>query len=220
MIQSIVLSGIQRELIQPLPQKIVFIVESKVDYIIFPRVFDESTKMYCVEYTKEITVKDIVDINDKYFRIFKKGILELTPGKIYIFAIKTENPGTLINLFLQPKISDKNIILTDQPSPLVMYFSKDIEEYTIDFTNNKLNRTFHLSKATPDCEINIKNEQAEIDVILNSNNEYYNFDSSKPYFNGKLSVKVKRGDNVIIEFLFVPTINYDIINEKNLLSIK
>ena len=91
--------------------------------------------MYCVEYTKEIKVEDIVDINDKYFRIFKKGIIETTPGKIYIFAIKTENPGTLINIFLQPKIFYKNLALTDQPTTLIMYFSKDIEEYTINFAN-------------------------------------------------------------------------------------
>ena len=94
-----------------------------------------------------------------YKIVFKKGIIETTPGKIYIFAIKTENPGTLINIFLQPKISDKNIILTDQPSPLVMYFSKDIEEYTINYANNKYNRIIHLSKATPDSEIMIKNLQ-------------------------------------------------------------
>ena len=215
-IQSKFLYDNKAELIQALPQKIVFIVELKVDYIIFPKVFDESTKMYYVEYTKEITVKDIVDINDKYFRIFKKGILELTPGKIYIFAIKTENPGTLINIFLQPKISDKNITITEQGSPITMYFSKDIEEYSIDFTNNKLNRTFHLSKATPDSEITIKNKQAGIDVKLNSKNAYYTFDSSKPYFNGKLSVKVTKGNNAILEFLFSPkTItNYDIISEK------
>ena len=205
----------EEQRISPLPQKFIIITESKVDYIYYPKVYDNSTKIFYIEYNKEIQVKDIVNINRRHFREFKGGIMETQQGKVYIFAIETENPGVLFGILIQPKLYKKDTVIINTPAPLLMYFNKDIEEYTIDFKNNKYDRIIQLSKSTLDSEVTIKNKQTGISVTLNSNNAYYSFDNANSIFNDILTLKVTKGNHVIIEFLFAP-IDVEVKEEKEI----
>ena len=215
------MGNVQIELIEPLPSKLILIVESNSNLIYFPRVFDETTKMYKAEYNKEMKVEDIANINEKYFQEVKNEIIEPTPNKIYIFAIKTENIGSLANIYIQPKLYQPNIILSPELLPRVLYFSKDIKEYTIDFANNKHKRMIQLSKATLDSEITIKNHENEKVEKLDKNNAYYVLESStNPYFTNKLTISVTKGDNAIIEFLFPSSQNHEIISSKEIANHK
>ena len=215
MIQSGVSNQEEVQRILPLPQKLIMITESKVDFIYYPKAYDNATKMFYVEYTKEMKINDIVNINRRQFREFKGGIIETQPGKVYIFAVETENPGMLFGIALQPKVLKKDIVITNTPSPLVMYFTKDITEYTIDFKNNKNDRIIQLSKSTLESEITILNKQTEKEFKLNSNNPYYTFDNANAIFNGILTMKVSKGNYAVVEFLFSP-IDLDVIEDKEI----
>ena len=184
-LQSLVLKDLKIERIIPNPTKIIAIIESVEDYIYYFKVFDHSSKMFCAEYTKEMSIADIVEINETYFKEFKNQLIEPEAGKIYIFATITESPLSLFHMFMGSKIGKKDLAISDAESPLVMYFAKETE-YKVDFTNNKYDRMIQLSKATLDSEIEIKNSESGNTVTLNSKNSYYSFDTK--IFKGKLSI--------------------------------
>ena len=118
-----------------------------------------------------------------------------------------------------PKKGEKDTTITDDKSHRIMYFSKDITEYTLDFKENTLDRMIHLSKAKTGSEIIIKNFQTGKEVTLKANNAYYSFENTNSIFNGKLSLKVSKGNDAMIEFLFAP-INYEIIKDKEITTPK
>jgi len=98
-----------------------------------------------------------------------------------------------------------------------MYFSKDKDEYTLDYTNNINDTILHLSELTPDSEVNIKDLATGKEATLNSNNSYYSFDNQNSIFKGKLSIKVTKGDKALIESLLAP-VDFEILNEKEYTS--
>ena len=67
------------ERIIPNPTKIITIIESIEEYIYYFKVFDDTSKMFCAEYSKEMSITDIVEVNSSYFKEFKKlGINTIT----------------------------------------------------------------------------------------------------------------------------------------------
>ena len=107
--------------------------------------------------------------------------------------------------------------ITENIGPLVLYFSKDNGEYTLDFASNKYDRMIHLSKAAINSEITIKDLATQKETVLNSTNFYYSFDNQNSIFKGKLSIKVT--EDTLIEFLFALK-DYEILNEKEYTSQK
>ena len=124
-----------------------------------------------------------------------------------------------MEFMVQPKSGEKEISIPSTASPMLMYFIKDAE-YTIDFKNNKHDRMIQLSKSITDSEINIKNMQTGKETTLNPNNAYYSFDdNANSIFNGKLTMKVTKGNNAMVEFLYAP-IDHDVINDKEITNHK
>ena len=214
LIESILLINQNYQLTEKLQKKMIFIFESKVDYIYYAKTFQNKFKIYSTEYNKDITPDDIIKINKEKFKKEDKQILESPPNKTYIIAITTEETGDIIELMTLPKIGEKDISISDNNSPRVMYFTKNNSEYLIDFKENKYERMIKLSKTISNTEITIKNIRTGNEVTLSANNPYYIFENTNAVFNGKLSVKVKSGDNAMIEFLFNPSPNYEIKKEK------
>ena len=107
--------------------------------------------------------------------------------------------------------------ITENIGPLLLYFSKDNGEYTLDFASNKYDRMIHLSKAAINSEITIKDLATQKETVLNSTNSYYSFDNQNSVFKGKLSIKVT--EDTLIEFLFALK-DYEILNEKEYTSQK
>jgi hypothetical protein len=214
LIQSLVVNGLSNQGILSLPEKVIIISESLEDYIYYFKALDNATKLYCGEYNKEMKIDDIINVNGNYFnKLEQDQLIESPTGKTYIIAAVTEKNGTFLELYVQPKIGEKDMSISEGLRPLLLYFSKDIEEYTLDFANNKYDRMIQLSKSTLDSEIILKGLPGGKEVTLNSNNIYYIFADQNSIFKGKLSIKVNKGENALIEFLFAPT-NFEIMNEK------
>ena len=209
-----VVNGLSNQGILSLPEKVIIISESLEDYIYYFKALDNATKLYCGEYNKEMKIDDIINVNGNYFnKLEQDQLIESPTGKTYIIAAVTEKNGTFLELYVQPKIGEKDMSISEGLRPLLLYFSKDIEEYTLDFANNKYDRMIQLSKSTLDSEIILKGLPGGKEVTLNSNNIYYIFADQNSIFKGKLSIKVNKGENALIEFLFAPT-NFEIMNEK------
>ena len=111
----------------------------------------------------------------------------------------------------------KEMAITENIGPLLLYFSKDNGEYNLDFASNKYDRMIHLSKLTSNSEITIKDLATQKETVLNSTNFYYSFDNQNSIFKGKLSIKVT--EDTLIEFLFALK-DYEILNEKEYTSQK
>ena len=111
----------------------------------------------------------------------------------------------------------KEMAITENIGPLLLYFSKDNGEYNLDFASNKYDRMIHLSKAAINSEITIKDLATQKETVLNSTNFYYSFDNQNSIFKGKLSIKVT--EDTLIEFLFALK-DYEILNEKEYTSQK
>ena len=195
------------------PQKLVIIYESIVDHIYYLKNFDSSTKLFCAEYSNDISISDIVNINKNYFKELDGKIIESSAGKTYILAVVAEKPLNLIEIFIQPKIIEKDFAISEEIAPSFIYFTKEIDEYIVDFANNKYDRMIQLSKSTLDSEITITDLATHKETIINMNNSYYTFDNINSIFKGKLSIKVTNGNSSAIEFLFAPK-DYEILTEK------
>ena len=156
-IQSIGPIGFYSNAIRTIPKNIILISEESVDYIYYFKTFDKSTKLLYAEYNETMTVSDIINKNEQYFREFDKELLIAQKDKIFIFSAELENPGKLINILILPK-KGYDYLYIDSQTPLVnWYFSNDIPTYTIDFSYNKYDIMFHLSTSTRDTEISSYN---------------------------------------------------------------
>ena len=211
--QSFAASNMDTQGIQAFPQMVIFIAETKIDYVFYFKTFDEGALKVYAELPKNISSEEEIDIS-KNGKILENEIVEAKAGKLYIFEYQSPVPGKLFQMMIQPKITQTNLVVTKEIGPLEFYFTKELGEYTIDFTNNIYQRIIQLSKATIDSEITIKDLITQKEAILNSTNSYYSFDYQKPVFKGKLSVKVTKGNSAIIEFLFIPEVQYETTDEK------
>ena len=125
-----------------------------------------------------------------------------------------------MDIYFQPKVDETEIEFDEEEVlPKIMYFIKD-KEYTIDFANNKYDRMIQLSKISSDSEVTIKNLKSQKDVILNANNAYYAFETTNVHFTDKITIKVKKGDHAILEFLFAPQSKYETITDKEFINHK
>jgi len=175
--------------------------------------------MFYAEYNKEMEIDDIITLNKSYFKEITNQIIEAPKDKTYLLTVVTENLKSLVQPFMQPKLREKDVSITERIIPRLIYFSKDIEEYSLDYTNSIYDSILHLSKLTQDSEITIKDLATQKETILNSTNSYYSFDNQNSIFKGKLSIKVTKGDKALLESLFAPT-DFEIMNEKEYTSQK
>ena len=217
--QSFVASNLVTQGIQTFPQMVILIAETKVDYVFYFKSFDDGANKVYAELPKNISSQEEIDISITGKNL-ENEIVEAKAGKLYVFYYMSQVPGKLFQMMIQPKITQTNFVVSENIGPLEFYFTKDLGEYTIDFANNIYERVIQLSKATIDSEITIKDLATQKEIILNSTNSYYSFDNRNGIFKGKLSVKVTKGDSTILEFLFVPQVQYEIINEKEFIERK
>ena len=113
---------------------------------------------------------------------------------------------------MQSKLYSKDFIIYSELYSLSIYLSKEIDEYSFDFQYNYIDRIIKLSKTTIDSEITIRSLKTGKTVTINSNNSYYSFDGINP-FTDKITLKVTKGSNAVINFLYAP-VNFEILVEK------
>ena len=221
-IQSLGPQNIIFEDIQALPKNKILISEQSVDYIYSFKTFDKSTKMLYAEYNEIMTVSDIINKNEEYFKEFDNELFIAQKDKIFIFVAEAETPGKLIDILITPKLGYDYSYINSKSINTTCYFSNEIKNYTIDFSNNnKYDIMLHLSSSTKDNEISIYNYQTEKETILNSNNSYYSFEKTNLIYKGKLEIKVTKGDNVLLDFLYaIDTFYFDILTEKEYTNYK
>ena len=213
-IQSLVAENFNYEKVLSLPPKLILIAETVVDYVFYFKVFDDNSRLFYAEYNEEMNISDILEINEKYFEEFENKIIEASSNKRMIFAVVTEKQGRFIQTLIQPKITEKEIFITNSENPLIVYFSKDNGNYTVDFSQSRKNIIIHLSKLSFDSEISIKNLQTEKVTLLNAENTYYDFNDINAIFQGKLSIGVIKGNCSALELLYTSPNDFEVLTEK------
>lgn len=202
--------------IEQLDNTFILISEVSDDYIFYFKTFDSSYKVLYTEYNEKMTISDILDINQNYFEDCSNKIIEASKGKIYIFASASEIYGKLLQIHIQQKLISNRIDIDSSFLPLALYLTKEKGEYTLNFAENIYDRMIHLLSSTKDSEIKIKNYETGKEVTLNSKNSYYSFDNIR-FFTNKITIKINKGNNALIEFLFALDVTkFEIITEKEL----
>ena len=202
--------------IQYIPNDIIIISEQSIDYIYYFKAFDKSTKILYAEYNRTMTISDIINKNEQYFKEFDSGLLIAQKDKIFIFEAEA---GKIINILISPKLGENYIYFNSKST--ILYFSNEIEKYTLDFSYNDYNLMLHLSSSIKDTEISIYNNESDKETILNSNNSYYSFDQTNSIYKGKLEIRVTKGENAIIEFLYIIDVSkFDILSKKEYTNYK
>ena len=120
-IQSSLLAGETSQVLQPLPEKMIFIFESKVDYIYYEKVIENPPKIYSAKYDKSITVNDIVTINKEKFKEEQGPIIESKVNETYIMAFIKEKEKSLVELIAMTKSGEKETNITDDESPKIIF---------------------------------------------------------------------------------------------------
>jgi len=158
-----------------------------------------------------MTKSDILDVNDKYFKDCNNKITELNLNTIYIFAILSETYNKPVEKLLQAKNLNKTIKVSDDKINY-LYLSNEVESYLLDFSDNKIMRYIQLSRLTIDSEVIIKDLENGEEVKLSKDRIYYTFNEMETPFKGKISVRVNKGKNALIEFIFMYPNNNNIID--------
>ena len=198
-----------------LDSKFILISEFTEDYIFYLKTFDNTYKAFYAEYDEKMKISDITDINKNYFKDCSNKIIEAEKGNIYIFIGFSEIENKLLEIFIQPKIINNEIDISSSLSPLSLYLSKEKNEYTLNFEQNKYDRMIKLSNLIKDSEIIIANIETGEKVTLNSQNSYYSFGTENAIFTNKIKININKGNNALIEFLFGLNENkFEIISEK------
>ena len=187
-------------------QKNILIFEPLEDYILYIKSLDNTISIKMAEYSDEVGIYDILDINQKYFDEYdnKGSINDLKVGKTYIIAIETEWKELYnkpCNILLQPKIIENNIIEINDDNNKFIYITKE-KEYILDFKNNKLNIYLELSRMTIESEIKIKEMETGEEVTINKNNLYYRFNEINTEFKGKISLKINNEKDALFSFIY------------------
>ena len=192
-----------------------YIIETFVDYVTYFQTMAKNSEVKIAEYNNNMSDLDIIQINEKYFTDCNNKLISIEKNKIYIIAISTSDNfelNKLLKILLQPK-QIKNQIEVKEDKTSILYLNQSNKEYILDFSMNYKDRIIQLSRATLNGEIEIKNEQMQTSVTLNSDNLYYTFDEyNKGIFNGKLIIKVNK--DALIEFLVDYSNEAEILNEK------
>ena len=197
-IKSIKSNDYKIDAINPITSlKSILIFQSYIDYISYQRAIDESISIKCAIYEIGMTISDILDINYEYFRNCNNGFSELKTNRIYILSIVSESYNKPFEMLLQPKVLN-NIEITELND--FLYLSYQVENYTLNFNQNKGIQSIALSRLSINSEINIQSSEANESIVLNKDNLYYVLNNEK-IFNGNLTIKVTKGDGALIEFL-------------------
>ena len=192
------------------PGKIIFISEASIPNIVYLQAFEASTRTYYAEYSKDMKVSDIININRDYFKIYEDKVFQPEVGKTYIYVASTEMPGSLCFFAIQPIQIEKEINMKNYE---ILYLSNDTERYILDFIDNTDNKMIQLPKVSFNSEITITNLQTQEKAILNSTNAYYSVvGENSTIFNGKLSIEVTKGNGAVIKLLSAPK-DFEIIDE-------
>ena len=199
--------------------KTILIYESFYDYIHYLKSFDDSISIKYAEYTKEMTKSDILDVNDNYFKDCNNDITEMKPNTLYIFAILAKEYNKPVEHLLQAKNLNETVkISSDKINYL--YLSNELESYLLDFSDNTVMRYIQLSRLTLDSEVIIKELETGEEVKLSKDNMYYTFNEIETVFKGKIEVRVSKGENALIEFVFMyqNNSNVELLDSREYLS--
>ena len=183
--------------------KAIFIFEGLNDYILYIKSLDNSISIKKAEYSKEMNINDILEINPKYFEDCDNEINELNINKIYIIGIYAETEKALnkpYDLLIQPKIIETEILGINEDIKF-LYLDKE-KEYIFDFSNNKNKSYIQLSRLNLDSEIKIKELKTGEEVKINKDNLYYRFNEIEEVFKGRISIKINNSKNALINFIY------------------
>ena len=166
-----------------------FFIKSEENSIAYFGSFDRNSKTYISEISeKKVLNSDYIRINDD-FHIIEQDKLYHIKNDIYNISVfnKYFYPLNLINKTI--KIIDDEINF--------LYLEKNDDSYTLDFSQNKINKILKLSTKTFNSKIRITKNDEDTFTEVNNISPYYTLDKQ---FNGILNLRIFDSD-AFIEFL-------------------
>ena len=177
--------------------KSAFIFKPYEDYVLYLKgILDIPNNLIKIaKITNGMTFKDIEERNIKYYNNYDGEIFSIKANESYIIDFNYDDIVLdQINIFLHPNETEENITIEDIYTGY-LYLQKD-KTYTLNITDNYVNRTIKLSRKTLNSEIIIEKDENE-NTKLNSKNLYYKIDN----YTGEIKIKVNN-DDALIEFLY------------------
>ena len=166
-----------------------FFIKSEEKSIAYFGSFDRNSKTYISEISeKKVLNGDYIRINDN-FHIIEQDKLYHIKNDIYNISVfnKYFYPLNLINKTI--KIIDDEINF--------LYLEKNDDSYTLDFSQNKINKILKLSTKTFNSKIRITKNDEDTFTEINNISPYYTLNEQ---FNGTLNLRIFDND-AFIEFL-------------------
>ena len=166
-----------------------FFIKSEEKSIAYFGSFDRNSKTYISEISeKKVLNSDYIRINDN-FHIIEQDKLYHIKNDIYNISVfnKYFYPLNLINKTI--KIIDDEINF--------LYLEKNDDSYTLDFSQNKINKILKLSTKTFNSKIRITKNDEDTFTEINNISPYYTLNEQ---FNGTLNLRIFDND-AFIEFL-------------------
>ena len=164
-----------------------FFIKSEETSMAYFGSFDRNSKTYISEISEDKT------LNENYFRI-NDNFHKIEANKLY--HIKNEIYDiSVFKKYVYP-LDLTEIKINDEIN--FLYLEKSAESYTLDFTQNTVNKILKLSKKTPNSKVKLTKNDEETAKELDEKSPYYSFEEEP--FTGKLKLKIEESD-AFIEFL-------------------
>ena len=185
--------------IELLNGKTLMILHLYIDHIFYGynMLNSKANKFKYAVYKDEMTLEDILNGNDKYFKEYtnENDFISLPKNEINLLLMNYSDIDQ-VHYVINSKEVNENISIVGEGTNFLFLPQNKI--YVLDFKDNTINRIIKLSRKTLKAEINILNETDENIATLKSDNIYYIINQD---FKGKLKLEIKNSD-AIIEFLF------------------
>ena len=208
-IESVKLKSPQFSQFIPISGKRIFVFQITEPNDMYIDSFDRSSKFYYAAYDDNMTPDDIINRNDKYFKEGLGQFLHLPKDQIYIGYFEQELG--FVKLYFYNSLPENITIINYEPT--ILFLSKDLEKYQIDFASNYLSIAIRLNEKT-NVTFNIKESGSNETTEISLTNKYF-IPSSQP-FDGTIEISNIQGtsEGALIEILYSGGENYtEIINE-------
>ena len=155
----------------PMGGKMIFIFQLTDDNNVYIDSFDKSSRFYYARYDDNMTPDDIINRNDKYFKEGLDQFLYLPKDGIYIGYFEQELGFPKIYIYNKHPENIK-MELTKIIKPTILFLSKDVDKYQIDFAGNDLPIAIRLNEKT-NATFDIKVSGSSETKTINLTDKYF-----------------------------------------------
>lgn len=186
----------------------IYSLESKNNHILYTVTYSKDLNIYYSIYNKKIEPQDIIYLNKNKFSIISNRLISIKQNDIGIVIFENKNNYSLGQLYVNPKDTEQNIIISDNR---FIYLSEKNFTYNLNLLTVSKKACIKLNNETLNSEIEILGSKMG---KLNKNSRYYYLDNNIK----NLILQLKNDRPALIELLYEYESNNDTyldINQNN-----